>query len=176
MIETKKVVEPVNQPHVHKKDRIIIRLIAAFKLLKGLLLFGLAIGVLKVLNKDIALLVTQWMAVLRVDPENHYIHSVLTILSGLDKHKLEEISAGSFFYSGLLLIEGIGLYMEKRWAEYFTIIATGSLIPLEIYEIIKRVGLGKIGALVINVLVVYYLFIRIKQRKDNRKALRLTSR
>jgi len=175
MLETNKVAETVDRPNTRKKDKVIIRLIAAFKLLKGVLLFGLAIGALKLLNKDVALVLTQWIAVLHVDPENHFIHRVMTVLSGLDNRKLEEICAGGFFYSSLLLTEGIGLLLEKKWAEYLTVIATGSFIPLEIYELIKRVSLGKCAALVINILVVYYLFMRIKRRKDSRKELCLTS-
>lgn len=56
--------------------------------------------------------------------------------------------------------EGVGLYMRRRWAEYLTVFATGLLIPYEIWEVIHRVTLFKIGGLIVNVAVVAYLGYR----------------
>ena len=56
--------------------------------------------------------------------------------------------------------EGVGLAMRRRWAEYLTVIATGLLIPYEAYEVIHKVTLFKIGALLLNVAVVGYLAYR----------------
>jgi uncharacterized membrane protein (DUF2068 family) len=106
--------------------------------------------------------------VLGVDPNNYFIHRLLVKLTGVDNSKLEKISAGSFFYSALLLIEGVGLFSRKRWAEYFTIFVTGSLIPLEIYELVKKFSTTKVFVLAINVAVVIYLIVRVA-RGDERK-------
>jgi uncharacterized membrane protein (DUF2068 family) len=65
-----------------------------------------------------------------------------------------------------LLTEGTGLFLRKRWAEYFTIIATSSFIPLEIYEIVRRVTLGKIILLLINLAVVVYLAVEVRQNPE----------
>jgi len=54
-------------------------------------------------------------------------------------------------------IEGIGLWFQRRWAEYLTFVVTTSLLPLEIYEIANRATVFKVIALVINVAVVVYL-------------------
>jgi len=43
-----------------------------------------------------------------------------------------------------MLTEGVGLALRKRWAEYLTIIATSSLIPLEVYELIQHFSVMKI--------------------------------
>jgi uncharacterized membrane protein (DUF2068 family) len=109
-----------------------------------------------------------WVAVLGIDPDNHYIDKLLMRITPLDNHKLEEIGAGSFFYSALLLTEGIGLFLRKRWAEYFTIIVTGSFIPLEIYELTRKYSLTKIVILLGNIAIVVYLAIRVvkKQKKQ----------
>jgi uncharacterized membrane protein (DUF2068 family) len=154
----------IGLPDHRRKNPTTIRLIAAFKLLKGLLLLALAIGALKMLNESVGDQVSHWLAELRVDPDNHYIHGALVKLARLDNRKLEEISAGSFFYAAILLTEGVGLFLGKRWAEYFTIIATGSFIPLEVYELAKKVSVGKVIALVINVAVVFYLIVRVRQK------------
>ncbi len=132
-------------------------LIALFKLVKGLLLVGVGMGALKLLHKDVAETLADWIAILRVDPDNRFIHKLLAKLWFVDDRKLEEISAGTFFYAALLLTEGTGLWLRKRWAEYLTTLVTGSLIPLELYELARRVSAAKILVIGINVAVVWYL-------------------
>jgi uncharacterized membrane protein (DUF2068 family) len=143
----------------------VLWLIAAFKLVKGLLLLAVAIGALTLLGDDVSKKVAYWIALLGVDPNNRHIHRLLVKLTRVDNSKLEQISAGTFFYSALLLTEGIGLFLRKRWAEYLTIFITGSLIPLEIYELAQEFSKTKVVVLVINVAVVVYLVIRLRRRR-----------
>lgn len=140
-------------------------LIAAFKLLKGFALFAVGIGALKLLHKDVAAELERWINYLRVDPHNHYIHKFLEKLGLLDDRKLRELSVGTFFYSALLLTEGIGLALRKRWAEYFTIVSTALLLPLEVVEIARRVNFVRIALFLVNIVVVVYLIIEVR-RKD----------
>ena len=150
-----------------KRSPAIIWTIAGFKILKALILLAVAVGALTLLNENVAGQMRHWIAALGVDPDNHFIHAVLIKLTRVDNHKLEEISAGSFFYSGLLLTEGTGLFLQKRWAEYFTIFVTGSLIPLEIYELAKHFSVTKIFVLAVNAAIVLYLIIRVRQKNNN---------
>lgn len=140
-------------------------LIAAFKLFKGLALLAFAIGALKLLHKDVAAQVETWIDLLRVDPQNHYIQKLLAKLGMVDDRKLKEFSATTLFYSGLLLTEGTGLALRQRWAEYVTIITTSSLLPLEIYELAKRVSAAKIVLLLINIAVVAYLVFEVRRTR-----------
>jgi len=141
-------------------------LIAAFKLIKGLALLALAIGALQLLHKDVAAEVAQWIDILRVDPHNHYIQEALAKLGMVDDRKLKALSVGTFFYSALYLTEGIGLSLRKRWAEYVTIISTASLLPLEVFEIVKQVSAPKILLLLINIAVVVYLVIEVRRPRN----------
>jgi uncharacterized membrane protein (DUF2068 family) len=138
-------------------------LIAVFKLFKGLALLAVGIGALKLLHKDMAAQTERWIEVLRVDPHNHYIHWVFDKLSMLDARKLKELSVGTFFYSALFLTEGIGLALRKRWAEYFTIISTSLFIPLEVYELAKRLTLAKGVLLLVNAGIVAYLVMELRR-------------
>ena len=149
-----------------KNDRVL-RLIALLKLLEGLLILGMAVGVLKLLHHDVAAIVTDWITVLRIDPHNEYIHLLLTKLGVLDDHRLKEISAGSFVYAALRLTEGTGLLFRKRWAEYFTAIATGLLIPVEIHELVVHASLPRGAVLVINVAVVWYLVAMLRRTRGH---------
>lgn len=139
-----------------------ILLIGIFKLLKGLLLVAVGIGALKLLHKDLATLVNYWVDILRVDPENRFVHRILAKILPITPKQLKEISAGTFFYAGLLLTEGVGLLMRKHWAEYFTVITTAALLPLEIYELIRHFTAAKVFVLVVNAAIVVYLVLRLR--------------
>jgi uncharacterized membrane protein (DUF2068 family) len=144
-----------------------LRLIAAFKLFKGLVLFAVGIGAVGLLHKDLAFEVERWADIFRVDPHNRYIHHLLERFSILDARKLKELSVGTFFYSALLLTEGTGLLLGKRWAEYFTIIATSSFLPLEVYELSKRISWPRLVVFLLNVAVVVYLVIELRRNRKN---------
>jgi uncharacterized membrane protein (DUF2068 family) len=66
----------------------------------------------------------------------------------------------------LQLTEGIGLWLEKRWAEFLTVIATSLLIPVEIYEIYEKFTWLRIVALGVNLFVVWYLSTRLKDENQ----------
>jgi len=140
-----------------------LRLIAAFKLLKGLALLALGIGALKLLHKDVAAVVEHWINIFQVDPHSRYIQLLLAKLSIVDDRRLKELSVGTFIYSAIFLAEGVGLALGKRWAEYLTIVTTASLLPLEVYELVKHVGIGKGVALAINLAVVAYLILELRR-------------
>ena len=70
-----------------------------------------------------------------------------------------------FIYAGLDLVEGVGLYFEKVWAEYFTLAITASFLPLEIFEVHRRITLVRVGLLVVNALVFVYLMKLVTERR-----------
>ena len=136
--------------------------IAVFKLVKALGLILLGIGALRLLHKDVAGEVEHWINVFRVDPHNHYIDLLLAKLAILDDRHLKEFSVGTFVYAGVFLVEGLGLAFRKRWAEYLTILTTASFLPLEIYELVRRVSVSRGLALAINIAVVAYLIYELR--------------
>jgi uncharacterized membrane protein (DUF2068 family) len=140
-------------------------LIGIFKLFKGVLLLIVAIGALRLLHKDVSAVVMHWVDLLRVDPDNRFIHNIIVRSFGIEAKQLKEISAGTFFYSAILLTEGVGLLLRKHWAEYFTVISTAVFIPLEIYEIVHRFTWVRVVVFLVNVAIVWYLVDRIRRRK-----------
>jgi uncharacterized membrane protein (DUF2068 family) len=160
----------VSRRHVtsEKSSSTGIVLIGLFKLVKAILLIAAGIGALNLLHKNVADSVTQWINVLRVDPDNRFIHRILTRVFALTPAQLKALSVGTFFYAALLSTEGIGLLMQKHWAEYFTVITTAALIPLEVYELIERFTIAKVVILSANVAIVGYLIARLRVRRSSR--------
>ena len=62
-------------------------------------------------------------------------------------------------YTVVLAFQAFGLWFGQRWAEYLTVVETGVLVPLEIYELTNRVSALKIVTLILNLAVVAYLLI-----------------
>ena len=143
-----------------------LQLIAAFKLLKGVALLAVGIGALKLLHQNVAALIEHWINVFQVDPHNHFIHKLLEKLSILDDRRLKALSIGTFIYAAIFFAEGIGLALRKRWAEYFTIIVTSSLLPLEVYALAKHASVGEVFALLINLAVVAYLVRELRRTRE----------
>lgn len=80
---------------------------------------------------------------------------VLVYIGSFNHLTLLAISA--LAYAALEATEGMGLAMRRRWAEYLTVVATGVLIPYEVYEVVRHATLLKAGALALNLAVVWYL-------------------
>jgi uncharacterized membrane protein (DUF2068 family) len=134
-----------------------IWLVALFKLAKGLLLLAVGLGVATLLHKDVAATVTHWANVLWIGRENRYVQELLRELAAIDTGKLRIAEISTFSYSALLLTEGTGLLLQKRWAKYLAVIVTASFIPFEIFTIVGRFAVPRMTVLIINIAVVWYL-------------------
>lgn len=146
------------------KSGWVLVLIGSFKLLKALLLIAVGIGAIRLLHKDVAGTVTHWIEMLRVDPDNRFLHGLLTKIFRVTPRQLKELSVGTFVYAGLFATEGVGLLLRKRWAEYFTIITTSVFLPVEVYELARHFTATKVIVLLINLLIVGYLVARVRSK------------
>jgi len=157
------------KPTMNSSHDRLIRVIAVFKLLKAAALIALGVGAFRLLHKDISALIEHSIEALKLDPGNRLIDALLAKAANLHPEQIKKLGLGSFFYAGLFLTEGIGLWMLKRWAEWLTVIITGSLVPIEVYEIHRHPSSVKIAVFVINLAIVAYLIYRIRtQPSDSR--------
>jgi uncharacterized membrane protein (DUF2068 family) len=150
-----------------------LKLIALFKIFKGVLLFVAGFSLL-FLNSRPGWLdqISDW-----TDDQLllHHTKAVVFLLN-----KLQEILNGggalratgflALFYCGVLLTEGIGVYLEKRWAEFLMIFATGALIPLEIRHVWHRAIthhpiIAPIILLLANCFIVWFLYLVLRRDK-----------
>ena len=153
------------QVGTQKRRNRWLELIAAYKLLQAALLVSVAVGALKLLHKDVADVLTNLAMALRMNPEGRLVCFLLDKASLLDDHRLRQISLFLFGYAALGLLEGIGLMLEKVWAEYLTAILTASFLPLEIFELMHRVTWFRIGLFVLNLAVLAYLVWHLIRRR-----------
>ena len=135
------------------------------KVVKGAILVAVGVKLLTLLGRDVEAWATDFVTRHGIDIANKYVQSALEKLSGVNNTQLMTFSTVAFAYSGLLFTEGIGLWMQKRWAEYLTAIATSLFIPIEIYEIYEKFTWVRVALLVLNVFIVWYLVTRLKDEK-----------
>lgn len=150
------------------RDRVIIRLLAVERFVRGVLILGAAFGVWwfrgsqanlrHAFDSDLPVagqLANRLGYNLLDSPVVNEIHKGLRI-SGTTL----VVVAGALALYGLIeLVEGVGLWLLKRWAEYFTVVATAAFLPLEIYELTEKITWLRVGALALNVAAVIYLLL-----------------
>jgi uncharacterized membrane protein (DUF2068 family) len=147
-----------------KRRDIGFIIIAIFKLLKGALLLAFGLGALSLIHRDAAQVVHHWAHVFQVDTDSKFVQYWLVEVGLVRQRDLALIVTTSLLYSALLTTEGVGLLMEKVWAEYLTSIITASFIPIEIYALTRHMTIARMSLLLVNILVVVYLVFRLAQR------------
>jgi uncharacterized membrane protein (DUF2068 family) len=147
------------------RDKVVLRVIAIDRALHFLVLGALGVAILVFANhrselqgRAYAVLADLQGGLGHGNADSghgilHEIHRAFTLDSGT----LHLIGIAVLAYGILEGIEAIGLWRQRRWAEYLTFVATTVLLPLEIYELTSSQSPLKILAFVINVAVVAYL-------------------
>ncbi len=141
-----------------------LRIIALLKLGKAILFACAGLGLLHFLNKDVESGLQHFMDNLHVDHENKIPRWCLQQAGKVTNTKLETLSAIAFFYATLFATEGTGLYLRRKWAEYFVVIVTASLLPFEAYEIWLKITLLKILITTGNLIVLGYIVYVIRRK------------
>jgi uncharacterized membrane protein (DUF2068 family) len=153
----------------NRRGPLGFRIIGALKLTSGLLLFVAWAGMFRLFRSDLTRDVEWLVRHFHLDAESRVVHLVLVRVAGINRKTLHAIEAGTFFYALLHVVEGTGLFLEREWAGYLTVVATSALVPFELYEIIRKPNPLKLGVLVINLGFVAYLVIKLRQEQRERR-------
>jgi len=145
------------------RDRYVLRLIACDRALHVIILTLLAIAFLTFAWRDKALHDDYQNLMNALNGGGATASRVRGLLGYLGKAfhysptHLVVLAVIFFAFAGVEALEAVGLWWNKRWAEYLTVVVTSLLIPYEIYELTLKVSVLKVVAFVLNVLVVAYL-------------------
>jgi uncharacterized membrane protein (DUF2068 family) len=139
-----------------KKGGLVLRLIAAERLIRGTLLIGAGIYLLGHSASDLGRLADRIARAIELDRRG-FIKRLIDRIGHLSHHQVTLFGILALGYGVLELVEGYGLWRRYRWAEWLTVIATSLLIPFELYELVHRPTALKAAGLLVNVLIVIYL-------------------
>ena len=169
--------KPVGEAAVKFERHRWLELIGALKFLKGLFFVGLGFALLQMLHHDLYMLSLWVVETLHLDPDRLLIADLLDKISLITNHRLKQLAALVFIYASLDFIEGIGLILEKRWAEYFTLGLTIALLPLELIKLIQHPNHWTVVVLLVNIAIAIYLAWLVRPmayfeaRRQNRERL-----
>ena len=150
----------------HSRGDAALFAIAIVKFIKGAVLLALVCGAMSLFHKDVAAHVKNWLDQLQIHSDNHFVGALLAKLHLIHAKELKQLSALGAGYSTLFLTEGIGLLLRQYWAEWLTIIATSSLIPFEVFQLVKQFPAIGLLLLVGNVGIVLFLIYLVLQRRS----------
>jgi uncharacterized membrane protein (DUF2068 family) len=161
-----------------KKRAPMLYFIVAIKLIKGVALLLLALGVLSLANKDLSDVFDQFLRWVHLDPERSFFAGIGDWLDTITPANVREVASGTFLCGFFLIVLGLGLAFRAKWAIWLAIGESAFFIPIEIFELVRHRRLEvsgqlrpelfphpKIGLailLALNVTIVWYL---LKNRK-----------
>ncbi len=141
--------------------------IAIFKLAKSVFFFCVGLGLFHLLHRDLSEAAQRLATALHFEPEWRITALLTEKITLLDPKKLRDLGFFAFAYSAIAMTEGVGLFLEKVWAEYLTLSLTVMFLPWELYELVRRPDWIRLGLLVINLLVLAYLLWILDRKKKS---------
>jgi uncharacterized membrane protein (DUF2068 family) len=147
-----------------EKGSVSLRVIGLFKLTQALLLAALALAALHLIRPTVAARVREWVGDLPYAAQEDLARRAVSWLLGLPSGHAKTLAGGTLLYALLFAVEGMGLLWKRRWAEWLTVVATASFIPLEVWEVSHRPGVIKVLVLLVNVAVVWFLVRHLGSR------------
>ncbi len=141
-----------------KKRAPTLYVIIAIKLLKGLLFLTLAVVAWALSDNDLPVEFRHFLHFLRLNPERRFFANLAVQVGKITEVNVLWVAAGTLVYSLFSLVEGIGLMFRVSWAGWLAIGESAFFIPIELYELSSKFSLTVFVILLINVIMVSYLF------------------
>ena len=142
---------------VEAQHSVGLRVIAIYKAIKTVGLILVAIAAFRLNRQESFDHLVRWLEHLSLTDSNHLRWQLVRLLMEQGPSKFVAVGIVALAYAAIFATEGTGLWLRKHWAEWFTVIATGSLVPVELYETIAHFSWLKLAVLLGNIVIVIYL-------------------
>jgi uncharacterized membrane protein (DUF2068 family) len=152
-----------------------LRVIAFYEIVKTMCLLLVAAAAFHFYRQQNFEQLVQWLEHLSLADTDGLRWKLVELLQEFGPNKFVAVGVVALGYAVLFGIEGVGLWLGKHWAEWFTVIATASLIPLELYETLYHFGGLKLATLLGNLAIIVYL-VRIARQPRPRAGYASTPR
>jgi uncharacterized membrane protein (DUF2068 family) len=133
-------------------------IIIAIKLIKGLLLLLVGLGVYRLSDNNLPAEFHQALEFFHLDPEKRFFTLLADRIARITPANMIWVARGTVLYSLFSLVEGIGLMFRVPWAGWLTISESAFFIPIEMFEFMRTERRSVLVILAINVVIVWYLF------------------
>jgi uncharacterized membrane protein (DUF2068 family) len=142
-----------------------VGIVAVVEAAKGVLVLGAGLELFALVHRDVQAIAERIVEHFHFNPASRYPRILLDAAGALSDERLMVLAMGAIAYATVRFIEAYGLWLQRRWAEWFAVVAGGLYIPIEIYELVRRVTWIRFGLLAVNVAVVVYLALVLWQTR-----------
>lgn len=140
-----------------------LHIVALFEGAKGLLVLLVGFELLSFIHKDIHEAAMRLVEHIHLNPASHYPRVFLDLTERIDDAKLWGMALAAAMYSVVRMVEAVGLWLRKSWAEWFAVLTGSMYIPVEVFEVFRSATWPRITVLIVNLGVVsYLLFVLIR--------------
>jgi uncharacterized membrane protein (DUF2068 family) len=142
--------------------------VALFEGAKGVVVLLAGFGLLSFIHKDLHGAAVRLVEHAHLNPASHYPRIFLDLTERITDARLWSLALAAATYAVVRLIEAVGLWLRKSWAEWFAILTGVLYIPIEIFEVARSVTWPRVTILVVNLGVVGYLLLILKRNGRQR--------
>jgi len=163
-------------PHIYDTREAGLKIIAFFEFAKGAIVLLAGSGLLLFIHKDLHQVAVNLIEHIHLNPASRYPRIFLDLADRTSDANLWAMALGAAAYSAVRFAEAVGLWLNRKWAEWFGLLTGAIYLPVELFELFKGVTWPKMTVFIVNVVVVLYLLYVIwKHRKsgipDNSKII-----
>ena len=133
-------------------------LIISFKLLKGMVALLLALKVHRLSEDTLPEEYQKLLQFFHLDPEKKFFADLADRVAEITQANLHWVVIGSVVYSIFMFLQATGLIFRVSWIVWLVIGESAFFVPVEIFELVHRPSWIKLTVLVVNILIVWYLF------------------
>jgi uncharacterized membrane protein (DUF2068 family) len=145
-----------------------LHVVALFEGTKGLLVLLAGFGLLSFIHRDVHEAAIRLVEHFHLNPASHYPRIFLDLTENINDTRLWGMALAAGAYFVVRMIEAVGLWLRKTWAEWFAVLTGGMYIPIEIFEVIRSVTWPRVTVLVVNLGVVFYLLFILVRNGGNK--------
>jgi uncharacterized membrane protein (DUF2068 family) len=162
--------------HQFTKTSVVLRTVAIFKVTKAAIVLLLGCGLFVLMHKNLDDVAERVVQVLHFNPEGKLSNLFLELASRSSDHNLWVLALGTVVYASVRLTEAYGLWREREWAQWFSLLSTALYLPPELYWMLRHPSWLKCAVLVTNLVIfLFMLSLRVNGRSTVVRSIRLQS-
>jgi uncharacterized membrane protein (DUF2068 family) len=157
------------KPDSHRRQRRVLRAVAAFEFFKGIFVVAMGLCALVLLHKNVWLIAEILLSRLHINTDRRSAQIFLDFADTITDARLWAAARFAFAYAALRFTESYGLWKGRTWAEWVALISGTLLLPWEVRELMRGVTIFRCALFVGNLAVVLYMLYVIRANRRERE-------
>jgi len=153
----------------HEQVKSGLRVVSLFEATKGLFVLLAGFGLLAYIHKNLHLAAEQLVRHFHLNPASRYPRIFLDLADNVTDAQLWVLALSALLYAVIRFVEAYGLWLQRRWAEWFGLFAGAIYVPIEIVEVARKVTWPRVSLLIVNAAIVVYLAFILYLARQMRK-------